>query len=126
LVRATKGIAQSAISEEENRYVEAAAVKMERKNCPVLRGIMVMNEKTKTPPSFEEAYMRLEEIVEELNSGKTPLEKSLNLYEEADHLMAHCTQKLDSAEQKIQMIMKNKTGEALLNEEGKPLLENYS
>jgi hypothetical protein len=36
-VRATKGIAQSAISEEENRYVEAAAAKMKRKNCPVLR-----------------------------------------------------------------------------------------
>ena len=85
-----------------------------------------MNEKTKTPPSFEEAYARLEEIVEELNSGETPLEKSLKLYEEADHLMTHCTQKLDSAEQKIQMIMKNKTGDALLNAKGEPQLEDYS
>ena len=43
---------------------------------------------------FEEAYRRLEEILEKMNSGKASLDDSLKLYEEADKLIVTCQKKL--------------------------------
>jgi len=76
--------------------------------------------------SFEQAYSRLEEILEALNSGEVSLEKSLELYEEADSLITHCSQKLNSAEQKIQTLIKNRNGNLALDENGKPQLESFN
>ncbi len=45
--------------------------------------------------TFEEAYKRLEEILEKMNSGKASLDSSLSLYEEADKLITTCQSKLD-------------------------------
>ncbi|MCB1110171.1 MAG: exodeoxyribonuclease VII small subunit [Chlamydiia bacterium] len=58
--------------------------------------------------SFEEAYARLEGILSELNSGETPLETSLKLYEEANKLITLCSSKLNQAEQKIEMLIKSR------------------
>lgn len=76
--------------------------------------------------SFEEAYVRLEAILNELSSGETPLEKSLELYEEADHLITLCGSKLSRAEQKIQTLIKNRSGELVLNDEGKPEVKSFA
>lgn len=76
--------------------------------------------------SFEEAYARLEGILAELNSGEAPLEKSLELYEEADRLISLCGSKLTNAEQKIQMLIKNRNGDLAMNEEGKPEVEPFA
>jgi len=76
--------------------------------------------------SFEEAYVRLETILNELNSGNTPLEKSLELYEEANNLITLCSGKLSHAEQKIQTLIKNRSGDLALNEEGKPELKSFA
>ena len=76
--------------------------------------------------SFEKAYARLEVILSELNSGETPLEHSLTLYEEADRLINFCNTKLSDAEQKIQTLIKNRNGELTLNEEGKPELTSFT
>lgn len=65
----------------------------------------------KTPFSFETAYARLEAILSELNNGETPLEKSLELYEKANQLISLCSSKLSQAEQKIEMLIKNREGE---------------
>lgn len=62
----------------------------------------------KKPFSFEEAYGRLEKILEQLNSGDTPLEKSLSLYEEANKLITLCSSKLTQAEQKIEILIKSR------------------
>ena len=75
--------------------------------------------------SFEEAYVRLEGILNELNGGETPLEKSLELYEEADRLIALCSVKLNCAEQKIETLIKNRSGELVLNDEGKPEIKTF-
>lgn len=64
-------------------------------------------EKQKT---FEEALLRLEEIIESLEDGKTPLDDSLKYYEEGIGLVKYCTGKLDSAEQKIKKLVKNQEG----------------
>lgn len=65
----------------------------------------------KTPFSFETAYAKLEAILSELNNGETPLEKSLELYEKANQLISQCSSKLTQAEQKIEMLIKNREGE---------------
>ena len=58
--------------------------------------------------SFEKAYARLEGILGELNSGETPLEASLKLYEEANKLINLCSSKLSQAEQKIETLIKSR------------------
>lgn len=51
--------------------------------------------------TYEKALEKLEQIVEQLEQGSMPLEKSLELYEEANKLAVYCKQCLDNAEQKI-------------------------
>ena len=68
-----------------------------------------MNEEKPTF-SFEASYAKLEKILAELNGGKTSLEKSLELYEEANKLITLCSSKLNQAEQKIEMLIKNREG----------------
>lgn len=72
--------------------------------------------------SFEKAYSRLEEILAKMNSGQISLEESLELYEEADSLIGKCSIKLDKAEKKIQMLMKNRDKSLQKSEEGTPSL----
>jgi len=79
----------------------------------------------KEKPSFETAYQRLEVILEKMNSGNLGLDESLLLYEEADKLINLCTTKLDDAEKKIQMMIKNRTGKTETDDSGDPLLEDF-
>lgn len=73
--------------------------------------------------SFEKAFERLEKILETMNNGKTPLEESLKLYEEAEKLMKLCNHTLISAEQKIEKLIKERNGDLSLSGEGKPQTE---
>lgn len=58
--------------------------------------------------SFEQAYKRLEEILDLLNNSQISLEDSLKVYEEADKLIQLCCEKLNHAEQKVQVLVKNR------------------
>ena len=53
---------------------------------------------------FESAMKRLEEIAEKLENGQASLDDSLALYEEGIALVRHCTNKLDTAEQRIRTL----------------------
>lgn len=53
---------------------------------------------------FEDALKRLEEIVRMLEGGKSPLDQSLELYEEAVALVKICNARLDAAQQKVTML----------------------
>lgn len=75
--------------------------------------------------TFEEAYVRLEEILEKMNSGKATLDESLKLYEEADKLIGACNKRLTEAEKKIEMLVKSRSGELILDENGVPVTQNY-
>ena len=66
--------------------------------------------------TFEKAYERLEVILERLNQGDCPLEESLKLFEEADHLIKQAGSKLKSAEQKIQSLVKDRSGQSVLQD----------
>ncbi len=70
--------------------------------------------------TFEQSYARLEEILEKMNSGKVTIDDSLKLYEEADKLIHSCTKRLTDAEQKIELLIKQRSGELALDETGHP------
>lgn len=76
--------------------------------------------------SFEKAYKRLEEILEKLNSEHISLEDSLKIYEEADHLIALCQEKLSNAEQKVQTLVKARNNELVFQENNEPALEDFN
>ena len=73
--------------------------------------------------SFEKAFERLEEILQKMNEGKVSLDLSLKLFEEANGLINTCNDKLIKAEQKIEMLVKNRSDLELEN--GKPKLQAF-
>jgi exodeoxyribonuclease VII small subunit len=63
--------------------------------------------------TFEQAMKQLEKIVQELETGELPLEKSLVLFEEGVKLSRYCAEKLDETEKKVTLLLKNSSGDAL-------------
>ena len=61
--------------------------------------------------TFEESMKRLEEIVNHLEKGDIPLQKSISLFEEGTSLIAACSTMLDEAEQKVIKLRKGANGE---------------
>ncbi len=76
--------------------------------------------------SFEEAFERLEKILEIMNEGKIPLHESLSLFEEGDGLIKKCESYLTSAQQKIETLIRNREGILELDEEQKPKRADFS
>lgn len=66
-----------------------------------------MTEKIK----FDEALMKLENIVEQLEDGDLSLEESLAIFEEGIKLARLCTTKLDEVERRIEMLIKGEDDE---------------
>src|SRR5437660_12441190 len=60
-----------------------------------------------TELNFEKAMDRLEAIVEQMESGKLPLEDLIVRYEEGMNLVKVCQERLTTAEQKIEIIARN-------------------
>ena len=73
---------------------------------------------------FEECLQRLEKIVQELEKGDVPLEKSLTLFEEGMELSSACRNELEQAEGKVEILLK-KNGK-LQAEPFEPLMEKAS
>ena len=71
-------------------------------------------------PRFEQALEALEKLVERLEKGELTLEESLRLYEEGVRLSRLCHEKLEEAEGKIEMLLKDVKGEPLLDARGRP------
>jgi exodeoxyribonuclease VII small subunit len=79
-----------------------------------------MSEKIKDPTeadaSFETAMERLDGIVEQMEANKLPLEELLRGYEEGLKLVKFCTEKLDSAEKRIEIITRDAMGKPQVTE----------
>ena len=67
-------------------------------------------------PNFEGAMDRLEKIVEQMESGKLPLEDLIVRYEEGMNLVKICQERLANAEQKIEIITRNSAGKRPLQD----------
>lgn len=59
---------------------------------------------------FEDALRELEDIVKRLESGDLPLEESLKIFEEGVTLSRYCFQKLEEAEKRVSILMKDEGG----------------
>jgi exodeoxyribonuclease VII small subunit len=66
--------------------------------------------------NFEGAMDRLEKIVEQMESGKLPLEDLIVRYEEGMKLVKTCQERLANAEQKIEIITRNTAGKAVVQQ----------
>ena len=66
--------------------------------------------------NFEGAMDRLEAIVEQMESGKMPLEDLIVRYEEGMKLVKICQERLASAEQRIEIITRNNAGKPVVKE----------
>jgi exodeoxyribonuclease VII small subunit len=71
-------------------------------------------------PTFEQALQQLEQTVQKLEKGDLPLEESLRLYEDGIRLSRLCHGRLEEAEGRIEMLLKDARGEPLLDEQGRP------
>ena len=67
-------------------------------------------------PNFESAMDRLESIVEQMESGKLPLEELIVRYEEGMKLVKVCQERLASAEQRIEIITRNNAGKPVVKD----------
>lgn len=69
----------------------------------------VPSESTPNPKhlSFEEAMRKLEAIIEEMEGGKTPLDKLIQKFEEGTRMVQICQNQLGNAELKIESLKKN-------------------
>ena len=59
---------------------------------------------------------RLEAIVEQMESGKLPLEDLIVRYEEGMNLVKICQERLANAEQKIEIIARNSAGKTTVKD----------
>ena len=61
--------------------------------------------------TFEKSLDELEMIVMKLEDGDLPLEESLRLFENGIKLSRECRERLTAAERKIQVLIKDASGE---------------
>ena len=69
-------------------------------------------------PNFETQLAALERIVRELERGEQPLEESLRLFEDGVKLARECQERLNKAERRIEILMRD--------DDGKPVLETLN
>ena len=59
---------------------------------------------------FEDALQRLEQIVDQLETGDLPLDESLKVFEEGVALARRCATYLEEAEKRIELLTKDESG----------------
>jgi exodeoxyribonuclease VII small subunit len=64
------------------------------------------------PKNFESSLEELERIVRELEQGELTLEKSLELFEHGVKLSRECQERLNQAERRIEILMRDNQGRA--------------
>ncbi|OVE75981.1 exodeoxyribonuclease VII small subunit [bacterium E08(2017)] len=65
--------------------------------------------------SFEKSIVRLEKIVEDMESGDLDLDKMIAKFEEGQALIKLCNKKLNEVEKKVEVLVKK--GESITTEE---------
>lgn len=65
--------------------------------------------------SFEQSIVRLEKIVEEMESGDLDLDKMIGRFEEGQVLIKLCSKKLNEVEKRVEVLVKR--GSDIVSEE---------
>jgi len=66
------------------------------------------------PKNFETSLEELERIVRELEQGELTLEKSLELFEQGVKLSRECQERLNQAERRIEILMRDNQGRTVV------------
>jgi exodeoxyribonuclease VII, small subunit len=66
--------------------------------------------------TFESSLANLEKIVRRLEEGDMPLEESLKLFEEGVRLSRECQERLNQAERRIEVLLRDADGNPVLDE----------
>lgn len=64
---------------------------------------------------FETQLAALEKVVRELERGDLPLEESLKLFEEGVRLSRECQERLNQAERRIEVLLRDNEGRPILS-----------
>jgi len=67
-------------------------------------------------PRFEEAFARLEQVIDEMERGELPLEDLLTRFEEGVELVRVCRRFLKQAQARIEQFVEVKDGQWVLKE----------
>lgn len=78
---------------------------------------MPKKNKAEKTGSFEHSLKKLEEIVQTLEGGEIPLDDTLAKFEEGMKLVQFCHSKLNEAEKKLKILVKDKNGNFSLKDE---------
>lgn len=65
--------------------------------------------------TFETQLAALERVVRELERGDLPLEESLKLFEEGVRLSRECQERLNQAERRIEVLLRDSEGRPVLS-----------
>ncbi len=94
---------------EEARFDSLTATLYHK--APTGRGWVQAKGRAMAEKKFEEALERLEEIVEQLETGELPLDQALKIFEEGMKLIKFCSGKLEEAEKKVSLLVREAGGE---------------
>ncbi|MDQ1708603.1 MAG: exodeoxyribonuclease small subunit [Pyrinomonadaceae bacterium] len=78
------------------------------------------------PKSFEASLEALEQIVHQLESGDLPLEKSLELFEDGIRLSRQCQERLNQAERRIEVLLRDNQGRPVVSAFEAPIANETS
>ena len=70
-----------------------------------------MAERKKQEIPFEEAFKKLETIVESLEKGESTLDEAMKSFEEGILLVEFCLKKLNETESRLQKLVKTEDGQ---------------
>ena len=73
-----------------------------------------MNPENAQSRSFEASLEALERIVQQLEDGDLPLEKSLELFEQGIKLSRECQERLSQAERRIEILLRDNQGRPIV------------
>lgn len=74
-----------------------------------------MKDNQEQAKTFEASLEALEKIVEELEQGDLPLEKSLELFEQGIGLSRQCQERLSQAERRIEVLLRDNQGRPVVS-----------
>jgi exodeoxyribonuclease VII small subunit len=75
-----------------------------------------MKNNDEQPKSFEASLEALEQIVQDLEQGELPLEKSLELFEQGIRLSRECQERLSQAERRIEVLLRDNQGRVTVSD----------
>jgi exodeoxyribonuclease VII small subunit len=74
-----------------------------------------MNNGQEQARTFEASLEALEKIVQQLESGDLPLEKSLELFEQGIRLSRECQERLSQTERRIEVLLRDNQGRPVVS-----------